>query len=108
MDASIVRIIEQIEWDFHRRAFGDELARVNFLAPAERRAYVARLRERARHRRFSSSAARQGIVRRIARRDGQEARAITVIMAGQKAVSRLARGIVRAHKASRKSSMPLD
>ena len=108
MDAEIVKRIERLELEFHRRAFGDELARVNFLAPAERRAYVARLRARAARRRSRSIAARQRIVQRLARRDGQEARSITVIMESQKAVNRLVKGIVRAHKASQKSSMRLD
>lgn len=57
MHAATVRIIERLEREFHRRAFGDELARVNFLPLSQRRAYVARLRERAKYRRSSSSTA---------------------------------------------------
>jgi hypothetical protein len=40
--------IEEIELAFHRRAFGEEMARVNFLPLAERKAYLARTRKRAR------------------------------------------------------------
>ena len=108
MDATTVRIIERIEREFHRRAFGDELARVNFLSPSLRRAYVARLRQRARQRRSPTVADRRRTARRLARRDGREARAITVNMAGQKAVGHLVKGIVRAEKATRGSGMPLD
>ena len=47
MNADVLRSIKRIEQDFHRRAFGEEMARVNFLPVAQRRAYVARLRRRA-------------------------------------------------------------
>ena len=33
--------LKQVERDFHVRAFGEEMARVNFLPWAERRRYVA-------------------------------------------------------------------
>jgi hypothetical protein len=55
MNAATQRRIREIEWDFHRRAFGEELARVNFLPLAERKAYLARLRERGRRRAGASS-----------------------------------------------------
>jgi len=48
MKKVIVRAIECIERDFHRRAFGEELARVNALSRAQRWAYLARLKDRAR------------------------------------------------------------
>ena len=32
--------IREIEYDFHVRAFGEEMARVNFLPPEERRKYI--------------------------------------------------------------------
>lgn len=108
MNAATVRTLERLEWEFHRRVFGDELARVNFLAPAERRAYVARLRERARHRRSNSGVARRRIVQDLARRGGEAARTITIIMEGQKAVKRLVKGTVKAERTSRKTSTPLD
>lgn len=47
MKVAAAKAIERIEQEFHRRAFGDERARVNALPPAERRAYLARLRRRA-------------------------------------------------------------
>jgi len=47
MQAATVKAIEQIEREFHRRAFGEEFARVNLLSAAERRAYLARLGRRA-------------------------------------------------------------
>jgi hypothetical protein len=47
MKAATVKAIERIEREFHRRAFGDERARVNALPPSQRRAYLARVRRRA-------------------------------------------------------------
>jgi hypothetical protein len=47
MKAAIAKAIERIEREFHRRAFGDERARVNALPASGRRAYLARLRRRA-------------------------------------------------------------
>jgi hypothetical protein len=44
MKVAAAKTIERIEREFHRRAFGDERARVNALPAAERRAYLARLR----------------------------------------------------------------
>jgi uncharacterized protein YnzC (UPF0291/DUF896 family) len=45
------RYLQSIAFEFHRRAFGEELARVNFLPATERKAYLARIRERvSRHR----------------------------------------------------------
>jgi hypothetical protein len=35
--------LEQAEYDFHVRAFGEEMARVNFLPLAERKAYIAQM-----------------------------------------------------------------
>ena len=35
-----------IALDFHKRAFGDEMARVNFLPLAERKKYLGRVRKR--------------------------------------------------------------
>jgi hypothetical protein len=46
--------LHEIAVEFHQRAFGEEMARVNFLPVAERRKYLARVRARAakkRHRR---------------------------------------------------------
>jgi hypothetical protein len=40
--------LAQIEWSFHVRAFGEEMARVNFLPTAERKAYLRRMRDMAR------------------------------------------------------------
>ena len=56
MKRANMQTIERIEREFHRRAFGEEMARVNFLPPSKRRAYAARLARRAlsRRRGFSS------------------------------------------------------
>ena len=40
--------LEQAEYDFHVRAFGEEMARVNFLPLAERKAYIAEMVDHAR------------------------------------------------------------
>ena len=47
MKVAVAKAIERIEQEFHRRAFGDERARVNALPLAARRAYLARVRRRA-------------------------------------------------------------
>ena len=41
------RELYEITLEFHKRAFGEELARVNFLPVEERRNYLARVRARA-------------------------------------------------------------
>ena len=38
---AVLRHLKRVEHDFHVRAFGEELARVNCLPLAERRRYVA-------------------------------------------------------------------
>lgn len=38
--------IQVIALEFHKRAFGEEMARVNLLSVAERRKYLSRLRQR--------------------------------------------------------------
>jgi len=38
----------EIEWEFHVRTFGEELARVNFLPVEDRKACLERCRQRAR------------------------------------------------------------
>jgi hypothetical protein len=38
--------IRAIALEFHQRAFGEEMARVNFLTVAERKKYLYRLRQR--------------------------------------------------------------
>jgi hypothetical protein len=48
MNTELRKKIQEIELDFHRRAFGEEQARVNFLSLAERKAYLKRIRIRAR------------------------------------------------------------
>jgi hypothetical protein len=40
---AVRRRLRQAIYDFHVRAFGEELARVNFLPLAERRRYVAEM-----------------------------------------------------------------
>jgi hypothetical protein len=47
MKAAMSQAIERIEREFHRRAFGEELARVNAMFPSNRRAYLSRVRRRA-------------------------------------------------------------
>jgi hypothetical protein len=42
------KVLRQITLEFHQRAFGEEMARVNFLPAAERKEYLARLHQRAR------------------------------------------------------------
>lgn len=39
----VVEYLRQVEYDFHVRAFGEEMARVNFLPLEERRAYIAEM-----------------------------------------------------------------
>jgi hypothetical protein len=39
--ADVLAHLQRVEYDFHVRAFGEEMARVNFLPLAERRRYVA-------------------------------------------------------------------
>ena len=39
--------LREITLEFHKRAFGEEMARVNFLPAAQRRKYLARVRARA-------------------------------------------------------------
>ncbi len=41
--AAVRRIVRQAIRDFHVRAFGEEMARVNFLPLAERRRHVAEM-----------------------------------------------------------------
>jgi hypothetical protein len=38
--------LQAIALEFHRRAFGEEMARVNFLPICERKKYVRRVRQR--------------------------------------------------------------
>ena len=45
--ANLGQELHEIVVEFHRRAFGEEMARVNFLPLAERKAYLARVRARA-------------------------------------------------------------
>ena len=40
---AVLRHLKRVEYDFHVRAFGEEMARVNFLPLAERRRYVAEM-----------------------------------------------------------------
>jgi hypothetical protein len=42
------RRFRKIEYDFHVRAFGEEMARVNFMPLAKRKAYVADMVDHAR------------------------------------------------------------
>jgi hypothetical protein len=39
--AAVLRRLKRVEYDFHVCAFGEEMARMNFLPLAERRRYVA-------------------------------------------------------------------
>lgn len=39
----LVEYLRQVEFDFHVREFGEEMARVNFLPLEERRAYIAEM-----------------------------------------------------------------
>ena len=43
LTAEVLRHLRRVEYDFHVRAFGEEMARVNFLPLAERRRYVAEM-----------------------------------------------------------------
>ena len=40
---AVLRHLKRVEYDFHVRAFGEEMARVNFLPLAKRRRYVAEM-----------------------------------------------------------------
>jgi len=42
------RRLRKIEWDFHVRAFGEEMARINFLPEKKRKAAVAEMIDHAR------------------------------------------------------------
>lgn len=55
MKSATVKAIERIEREFHQRAFGEELTRVNALPLRARLDYVRRLKERARARRPPSA-----------------------------------------------------
>lgn len=39
----VLEHLRRVDYDFHVRAFGEEMARVNFLPLAERRRYVAEM-----------------------------------------------------------------
>lgn len=41
--ADVLDDLRRVEYDFHVRAFGEEMARINFLPLAERRRYVAEM-----------------------------------------------------------------
>jgi hypothetical protein len=43
LTAEVLEHLHQVAYDFHVRAFGEEMARVNFLPLAERRRYVAEM-----------------------------------------------------------------
>ncbi len=43
-------VLRRIVLEFHKRAFGEEAARVNFLPAAARMEYLARIKNRARRR----------------------------------------------------------
>lgn len=40
---AVLRHLKRVEYEFHVRAFGEEMARVNFLPLAKRRRYVAEM-----------------------------------------------------------------
>jgi hypothetical protein len=44
----VLEHLRRVEYDFHVRAFGEEMARVNFLPLAERKAYIADMVDHAR------------------------------------------------------------
>lgn len=62
--AALYPELHEIVVEFHRRAFGEEMARVNFLPLAERKAYLARLRARAAQRLSHPGAQRSQFVAR--------------------------------------------
>ncbi|HNQ25080.1 MAG TPA: hypothetical protein PKK06_18530 [Phycisphaerae bacterium] len=67
MKSAIVKTIERIEHEFHQRAFGEELARVNALPLGRRRDYAGRLQQRVHaSRRRSSSASRSRARKEVA------------------------------------------
>jgi hypothetical protein len=43
LTAEVLAHLHRVAYDFHVRAFGEEMARVNFLPLAERRRYVAEM-----------------------------------------------------------------
>ncbi len=47
---SVRRYIRRVAYDFHVRAFGEEMARVNFLPLEERKAYIRDMIDHARDR----------------------------------------------------------
>jgi hypothetical protein len=44
----VLELLRRVDYDFHVRAFGKEMARVNFLPLAERKAYLADMMDHAR------------------------------------------------------------
>lgn len=46
--AALRRKMRKAEWDFHVRAFGEEMARINFLPEKQRKAAVAEMIDYAR------------------------------------------------------------
>lgn len=43
LTAEVLDHLHHVAYDFHVRAFGEEMARVNFLPLAERRRYIAQM-----------------------------------------------------------------
>ena len=41
LSPAVLRHLKRVEYDFHVRAFGEEMARANFLPLAQRHGYVA-------------------------------------------------------------------
>lgn len=51
--------LRRVEWEFHVRAFGPEMARINFLPEAERRQALYAMWEHAREKGFRTRQERQ-------------------------------------------------
>ena len=58
---SVRRHIRRVAYDFHVRAFGEEMARVNFLPLDERKAYIRDMIDHARAKRVKFDRAARGV-----------------------------------------------
>ncbi len=58
---SVRRYIRRVAYDFHVRAFGEEMARVNFLPLDERKAYIHQMIDHARRKRVKFKKPARGV-----------------------------------------------
>ncbi len=61
LTSSAQRFIRRVAYDFHVRAFGEEMARVNFLPLDERKAYIREMNDHARAKGVKFEKAARGV-----------------------------------------------